>query len=51
MRLVLLRDLHFVCVFIDALKLELMTYLTFKVTLSGFEVIATYHPAITKRTA
>ena len=51
MRLVLLRDLHFVWVFIDVIKLELMTYLTFKVTLSGFKLIATYQPAITKRTA
>ena len=50
MRLVLLRDLHFMCIFIGAVKSELLTS-HFKVTLWGFDLISNYHPSITKRTA
>ena len=44
-RLILLRDLHFICIFIDAIKSELLT-LTFQ---SDIE-LSNYHPSITKRT-
>ena len=47
MRLVLLRYLHFTCILMKAIKSELLTY---KVTLSGCELISNYRPSITKPT-
>ena len=39
MRLVLLRYLHFICIFMDAIKSELLTF-TFQ---SGYEDLGSYH--------
>ena len=45
----LLRDLHFICIFIDTIKLEILT-LTFHSDIVRFELISNYHPFITKQT-
>ena len=46
----LLRDLHFICIFIDTIKLEILT-LTFHSDIVRFELISNYHPFITKQTS
>ena len=45
----LLRDLHFICIFNDAIKLEILT-LIFHSDIVRFELISNYHSFSTKQT-